>query len=163
MKEILLTQGRVALVDDDMLAFLMRWKWHCIDGYAVRGTRRGPKYRNVFLHQVVAYMLYGEIPDGYFVDHVNGDRLVCTSANIRLATRQENGRNMKPMAHSSQYKGVYWKKSLGRWGAQICVNRKHIYLGYHEDERSAAELYDAKARELFGEFARTNFPEGAVA
>jgi hypothetical protein len=160
MAYIELTQGQRAQVDDDMFPFLARWKWqYSGKGYAVRGLRRGPKYRNVFLHQVVACMLYGYIPDGYYVDHLDGNRLICTTANIRLATRQENGRNMKPIAHSSQYKGVHWSKSHGKWGAQISVNRKHIYLGFHEDERLAAERYDSKARELFGEFACCNFPE----
>jgi hypothetical protein len=35
--------------------------------------------------------------------------------------------------------------------------RKTYFIGYFDNEVEAARLYDAKAKELFGEFANLNF------
>jgi hypothetical protein len=37
------------------------------------------------------------------------------------------------------------------------LNGKYIYIGRYKDEVEAAKAYDQKAREMFGEFAKTNF------
>ena len=39
-------------------------------------------------------------------------------------------------------------------------NHKRLFLGRYKVEAKAARAYDAKAKELFGEFALFNFPEG---
>lgn len=155
-KQISLTQEKFALVDDDMYAFLSRWNWYCgPSGYAVRGTRASGKYQNIFLHRVVAHLIFGDIPEGYEVDHRDSDRLNCTTSNLRLATRLENSFNKrKAIGFTSTYKGVYWKKSLGKWAAKI--QRQH--LGYFVNEIEAALAWDAVAKETYGEFAKLNFP-----
>ena len=43
--------------------------------------------------------------------------------------------------------------------AQDLLEGKCFFLGYFVDEVEAARAYDRKAVELFGEFARLNFPE----
>jgi hypothetical protein len=45
----------------------------------------------------------------------------------------------------------------GKWQAQIGCNGKKIFIGYFDDEEAAARAYDAKAAELFGEYAALNF------
>lgn len=159
-KEIQLTQGYVALVDDDMYPFLSRWNWHYGPGeYAVRGSRITGKYQNIFLHRIVAHLMFGEIAQDYEVDHRDGNRLNCTTANIRLASQRENAENRsKGIGFTSTYKGVYWKKSLGKWGSKIAINGKSKHLGYFHDESEAGRIYDAAARQYHGEFARLNFP-----
>lgn len=57
------------------------------------------------------------------------------------------------------YKGVTWHKGVGKWQAVIALNRERFYLGVFVEERDAALVYDARARELFGEFAYVNFPD----
>jgi hypothetical protein len=59
---------------------------------------------------------------------------------------------------SSKYKGVDWSKSEGKWKARITCNDRWIFIGYFDDEKAAAMAYDARAKELFGDYATPNLP-----
>jgi hypothetical protein len=54
---------------------------------------------------------------------------------------------------TSKYKGVCLCRTRGRYIAQLRYNRERIRVGYFDNEEDAARAYNAKARELFGEFA----------
>lgn len=88
--------------------------------------------------------------------HINGDTLDNRKSNLRLCTHRDNMCNRRAGGGSSAFKGV--SRSEPGWGAQIKSHGQKLWLGTYRDEVSAALVYDAKARELFGEFARTNFP-----
>lgn len=47
-----------------------------------------------------------------------------------------------------------------RWKAKITHQGVEHFLGYFDDEIVAALTRDAKAKELHGEFAYLNFPDG---
>ena len=57
----------------------------------------------------------------------------------------------------SKFRGVSWCKRQLQWVAYIQGQGHKRHLGYFSVEEDAARAYDAKARELFGEFAKTNF------
>ena len=77
---------------------------------------------------------------------------------MRIATHQQNAQNRRGnVGTSSRFKGVCWHKKYGKWQASITHNGRNIYLGLFTDEIDAAMAYDAKARELFGDFACCNF------
>ena len=103
------------------------------------------------------------------VGHRNGDPLDCRRENLFVRSRQEQGRGAKKKAlyagrpSSSRYKGVCFEKWTGKWRAAIVVDGKALRLGRFRDELAAAEAYEEAARELFGEHARLNFPEGVDA
>ncbi len=61
---------------------------------------------------------------------------------------------------SNKYVGVSWKKSHKKWRAIIGKDGKTYFLGYYDSPIDAALAYDKKARELYGEMAKTNFPLG---
>lgn len=42
----------------------------------------------------------------------------------------------------SKYRGVTWHKRMGRWMAQIIINKKSVFIGYFTDEKSAAVAYN---------------------
>lgn len=155
MKTIELTQGRVCKVDDNDFEWLSQWKWiaqwnpHTQSFYA---TRRSKK--TIYIHRVIVGALPGEE-----VDHKNHDTLDCRRVNLRRCTISQNHANMRRPSHNhSGYKGVSWNKNANKWEAYI-TNGKKIHLGLFLGLEEAARMYDAKAVEMFGEFAYTNFGE----
>jgi hypothetical protein len=162
MKEIRLTQNKVAIVDDEDYEYLNKFKWHFSkrksngQSFAGRQPSRklpGPR-RTIVMHREIM-----NAPKGIQVDHINHDTLDNRRCNLRLCTCQENLRNkrLNPNKNTSGFKGVSWHKQNSKWKAEIMVNKNNIYIGYFENPIDAALAYDAKARELFKEFACTNF------
>lgn len=157
MKEIPLTRGKVALVDDEDYERLSQFKWWAI--------RANPQYREVFYAQTgyrtartFMHRMIMNPPEGMFVDHINGDGLDNRKSNLRLATHKENMRNkryLKP-GQTSCKKGVYWDRQNSKWRAQITVDGKNIYLGLFASEEGAGRAYDRAAQQYFGEFAHLN-------
>jgi hypothetical protein len=99
-------------------------------------------------------------PDGMEVDHMNGNGLDNRRENLRLCTRAQNRMNsVKRIGKSSTFKGVYWHKNCRKWRASLKLDGKEIHIGYFNTELEAAEAYDEKALELFGEFAKPNFKD----
>lgn len=154
MKEIRLTQGRVTIVDDDTYEYLSQFSWHFMgSGYAARDTSQKDGKKLVLMHREIMHA-----PDGVVVDHINHDSLDNRKANLRLCTHAQNIQNMKtPRSNTSGYKGVYLNKASRKWQAYIRKNGVFYHLGLFSTAEEAAHTYDKKARELFGEFANTNF------
>ncbi|KKK50764.1 hypothetical protein LCGC14_3121750 [marine sediment metagenome] len=87
MKQIELTQGMFALVDNDVFEELSRYKWYARKGghtfYAMRsvylgGGQANRKNKTVLMHRVIIGALKGQ-----HVDHRNGDGLYNLRCNIR--------------------------------------------------------------------------------
>lgn len=161
VREIQLTQGKVALVDDADYEYLSQWKWYAqlIKGrwYARRSVRKGfPKQIALSMHQVIL-----NTPKGMESDHKNGNGLDNQRQNLRVCTKSNNMYNQKVQTRSksSKFKGVYWSNKYRKWVAQIRVNHKAIWLGNFNLEIDAAKAYDATAKETFGEFAKLNTTE----
>ncbi len=156
-REIQLTQGQIAIVDDEDFEYLSQWKWCAVYFpsanvfYAERQSRKGEfdKPTKVKMHR----QLMG-FPEGLFVDHINHNTLDNRRENLRIATRKENNRNSKKKAYNkSGYKGVSWNSNTGKWRAQINVDGKVIHLGLFLDPAEAHEAYKAAAILYFGDFA----------
>lgn len=150
MREIPLTQGKVALVDDEDFEWLSQYKWHFTMGYvAHRFGYRGPI---VLMHRMIL-----KPPRDMDIDHRDGDGLNNQKSNIRICTTQQNLRNTKKRhGTSSIYKGVNFHRQRGKWAACIHLDGKGIYLGLFVTEKEAALAYNKAASELFGEFAKLN-------
>jgi len=154
-KEIPLTKGAVALVDDDMYDYLMQWKWHLgSQGYAVRNCKRTEVGRKkISMHTMIIKPVFNMV-----FDHASGNKLDNTRKNLRLCTKAQNSYNKHSQRNNkSGFRGVYWHKNNKGWQAQIRVNYKNIYIGTYHDAELAARAYDAEARKHFGKYARTNF------
>jgi hypothetical protein len=162
MKEKKLTQGQVALVDDDNFGWLNSFKWfaHKDDFkynngyYAVKKINKGGKSYMQCMHRLILNINDSKL----LVDHINGNKLDNRKENLRIATKSENGRNRDRQSNNkSGFKGVHWNKQFGKYRAQIMLNNKTTYIGLYTNPVEAAKAYDLKAKELHGEFARLNF------
>lgn len=157
MKTIELSQGKVAVVDDEDFEWLSQWKWCAVRNhhtfYAIRKERLADgKRQTVRMHREIM-----NVEAGIKVDHKDGDGLNNTRNNLRAATNQQNLWNrLLPSHNTSGYKGIYRVKS--KWRAEIKVNGTKKSLGYFSSAEEAARQYDVVAKELHGEFARLNFP-----
>lgn len=156
-REIPLTQGKVAIVDDADFDWLNQWKWFNASKRSPRAARNVPsqhrRQQMIYMHRVIMNASSDQI-----VDHINGDALDNRRSNLRIATLAENNRNRKRNStnQSSNFKGVNFHKRDKRWTASIGHNGQSIYLGEFDKEIDAAAAYNDAARELFGEFARLN-------
>jgi HNH endonuclease/AP2 domain len=89
------------------------------------------------------------------IDHRDCDRTNNRWKNLRCATFSANAANRgRPRNNASGFKGVHRRRDSGKWRAQIWKDGRAIYLGQFRTPEEAHAAYVAKARELFGEFAR---------
>ena len=132
---------------------------------SVAGTKRPDGYiqiqiddRLYLAHRLAWLYVHGEWPPEE-IDHKNNDPSDNRLANLRLATDSQNQANTPKQAHNtSGFKGVSWFRRDRKWRAEIQKDGKSRHLGYFADPVDAARAYDAKAKELHGDFARLNFP-----
>lgn len=160
MKEIPLTKGRIAIVDDEDYDQLMKHSWYARvkqsgKAYAIRNIQVNKHAKPMPMH--VQLMTP---PDGMIVDHIDGNTLNNTRANLRIVTWKENCFNKRPQKTQlySKFKGVTYHKADGYWWARITANSKTHSLGYFKTETEAAMAYDAASVEIHGEFGFKNFP-----
>jgi hypothetical protein len=158
--------GREAIIDRESLPLLegatLSW------GSAIGGnvpfvalsrpdTPRGVAVRRAIL---------GVADDNKQVGHLNGDALDCRRANLfarTIAQRTYGARKMRALRGrpcTSRFKGVCFESWTKKWRANIVVDGKRRSLGRYADEIAAAQAYDDAARELFGQYAWLNFPDG---
>lgn len=152
-----LSKGEIVVADGFMFDKLAGHLWTTsANGYAQFTDYSYNPPKQIKMHD----FLFGEPPEGYVVDHINGDKLDNRLCNLRFATLAENVANSKSKKGStSEYKGVSWDSSRQKWISSIQINGKTKHLGRFDSEVECAKAYDRAAWEAYGEFARLNFPE----
>jgi hypothetical protein len=165
MKEIPLTKGQVALVDDEDYERVSSRKWcahynpNTRSFYATRRVYVGNyKTQEISMHR----QLLNAGP-GQQVDHVNLNSLDNRRRNIRLCTPQQNACNRRHRRNAAiPYKGIF-ENGAGRFTARIVIDGRRRSVGTFPSAEAAAEAYDVAARQHYGEFARLNVSaEGEV-
>jgi len=148
MKEIQLTQGKVAIIDDEDFERLRWFNWIAAKNgytfYAVCHVRINGKQKRISMHRMIL-----NPPKDMCVDHKDRNGLNNTRANLRLASSSQNSSNR--IGAGLLYKGV--SKSGKNTYRAYCRQK---YLGLFKTERQAAIAYNKAAKEMFGEFALLN-------
>ena len=65
------------------------------------------------IHRIVAETFLGSIPEGYDVDHIDGDKSNNSVTNLEIVTHQENMRRYYERQRAAGIKLTY--KTYGRW------------------------------------------------
>ena len=152
-KEIQLTQGKVAIVDDEDYDYLNQWKWHAHKSrnnfYAERSNS---KQSHIKMHRLIAKPTKGMV-----VDHIDGNALNNQKINLRICTSMQNSINRKlNVNNKTGYKGVNYIQTLNKYRAYINTNRIRKHLGCFINPKDAARAYNAAALKYHGEFAHIN-------
>lgn len=147
MRQIVLTGGAIALLDDDDYDQISRlgWPWHVMSGYASHSLSRRPW--RVLMHRHIM-----QPPPGTCIDHINRNKLDNRRLNLRLATNSLNSRNVGPLKNNTSGVRGVWLDKHGKWCAETRYLGKKVYLGRYEHIEDAAAAYQdfdrqANARE----------------
>lgn len=158
MKEIPLTKGKVALVDDADFDYLSQWKWRAQKYertfYAVREVRNRDGTRAKFrMHRVIRGLTDPRIMD----DHKDGNGLNNQRYNLRRATPVQNSQNRStPIHNTSGVTGISWHKTRGKWQAYIKPAGERLkYLGLFDDIEEAKAVRLAAEITYHGQFSAT--------
>jgi len=151
-------QALIEMLDYDSITGDFTWK---SDG-AVAGSNAGRGYlkighrgRKYYCHRLAWEMTYGAIPDGMLIDHIDGNKSDNSIANLRLATKSQNGCNSKLNSKNKcGLKGVSWFPPMKAWAVEIRIGDKRLRLGYYPSKYMAHNAYRFAAGIVHKEFAR---------
>lgn len=150
MKEITLTKGYVALVDDKDFERASKYKWHAQVNHKTVYALHSLGNDKLALHRFIL----GVEDSSVKVDHRDRNGLNCQRHNLRKASIAENNRNGGMRSNNKcGFKGVYWHKATKKWHASIRSNHKHFSLGYFNTPEEASEAYKLGAKKHHGTFA----------
>ena len=144
-KEIEISRGKIALVDDEDYERINQHKWTSWKPrniwYAIRSVSVIKGKRSVSLmHREILGMSHC---DGKITDHINRNGLDNRRSNLRVvdgATNNHNHGGYK--TNTSGYVGVSRDKRRNKWRSYIKINNKFVHLGYFAKVENAI-----KARE----------------
>jgi hypothetical protein len=140
MKEIILSNGLIALVDDDDYSRLSNFSWFAMPrrntNHAARKDNSGwGKYRyrkNIYMHTDVM----GITPDNLVLDHIDRNGLNNQKANLRFVTYSQNAVNSErnERGHIERH-GRKWRVRVKREGIRIEIGSFYT----HESATKALE------------------------
>lgn len=103
-----------------------------------------------YAHRVAWLYHYGEWPNG-FVNHIDADRTNNAIENLRIATSAQNAARRPTKRDIAPSRGVF-PQGVG-YVARLHHGGKRHYLGYFSTAAEARAVYEARAKEIHGEFA----------
>jgi len=147
-----------AQVDDEDFEYLNQWNWYvrkCKRGlYVARSEtliKGGVKRKlDIHMHRVILKITDDELTG----EHRDRNGLNNQKSNLRVSTKSQNMMNRRAFG-KSKYSGVS-EFIHGGYRARIHCDKKSYFIGYFKTEVEAALAYNARARELHGEFANLN-------
>lgn len=149
MKELQTKKGLRYKVDNEDFYAVAQLSWSDNGNGYLASRSTGSK---VYLHRFIAQKMGLDLSKN--IDHINQDRTDNRRANLRSASKSQNGANRpKPIHNTSGFKGVTKIKNTELWIARIKYQNKSIYIGVFDTKEDASRAYNDVAKKLFGEFA----------
>ena len=106
-------------------------------------------------HRLAWIYVYGDIPNGLLIDHIDTDKLNNRVSNLRACTQSENYKNVNiRSSNTSGYKGVSCHKETGKWRAEAWLNGVKHSLGLYLDKEDASKVYNDFCKLHHGDFYR---------
>lgn len=139
-----LTQGFWAKIDLDDAASVSGKPW------CIAHNKGELKYVRTGGGRLKLHQLLMQAPKKMHVDHINGNGLDNTRANLRIVTPGQNQMNKRRQANSLHGTGVTFDKRYGKFIAHI-KDGKQKYLGSFSTAEEAHCAYRAEAVKIFGE------------
>lgn len=162
MRQIPLTKGLVAMVDDEDFDLISQVKWQAMSGNTTPYARHNwrdkvtGKWMTDLMHRVIT-----GVGPGMVVDHLDRNGLNNCRSNLRICTVSENNaRRISMVGSLTGFRGV--RPNGNAFAAKITFNRRSIHLGTFPTPELAARAYDAAALDLHGPFACLNFSRDAA-
>ena len=139
-------------VDEKYWHSLIKFTWDLnADGYAYTTV----KTQKFTMHRLIMENFENMKIGNNVVDHINHKRIDNRVENLRIVSHSENNQNRKKKQGTlSKYIGV--EPSGGKWCSSITYQKKKYHLGSYQTQEEAAEVYNKKALELYGEQAKIN-------
>jgi hypothetical protein len=149
VREIELTQGKVALVDDEDYEVLSKYNWRVRNApktcYARSNLQKNNVQIDILMHRVIL-----QAPNGLETDHIDGNGLNNQKYNLRIVTRRGNAQN-RHVPKTSKFPGVAWYKPKNRWESHMQINGKNRHIGYFDIEEEAYTAYCVACKVLANE------------
>lgn len=123
-KQISLSQGQFAIVDDEDYEAVSCYKWQAKRDKHTWYAVRTYNFKKIQMHAQIM-----RTPVGRKTDHADGNGLNNRRENLRVCDSNQNGANRRLNSTSvSGFKGVSFDKDRGKWSARIKVNGKEMHL-----------------------------------
>lgn len=151
MKEIPLTQGKVALVDDEDFDRLSQYKWYAQkDRNTFYAHRRERKTRKIIrMHREIF-----DLNDAEIVDHKDRNGLNNTKENLRRSSYTLNQFNKKVSSDNKLgIRGVSLSKynKFSKYRVHARLDGKQVYIGAFKSKEAAEEVYKSVIGHFYGE------------
>ena len=152
-KEIQLSRGLLAIVDEEDFELLDQYYWHArpdaATAYAIGNLslkpagpvdmshrKRRPKGRGNIGKTITMHRFLLGAPEDMEVDHINGNGLDNRRSNLRFANRSENMKNRRVFKNNRLgHKGIHFEKKSGRYAVLIRVSFETLEEVLLEKER----------------------------
>jgi hypothetical protein len=148
MRQISLSQGKLAIVDDEDYPLVKDFKW-CFrgdsegsGGYALRHIKIDGKDRKMYLHRQLM-----QPEPGKEVIFLNHDKLDCRRSNLKVVSHEEARRHHRVRRDSKTgVKGVRHDPGNNTWSAYVYRNDCCHHIGTFGSIEAASAAYEAEIR-----------------
>lgn len=134
---------QIAIIDKTDIPRLKQYSFRTHNNGYISTCEKG---KTRYLHQIV----YGEIKDGFEIDHINRNKLDNRKNNLRQCKHIDNTHNrLKENKYNQQ--GITKLKRLKSKPYHVRVGNKHI--GYYATIEEATEARIKAEKEIYKEYA----------